>query len=60
MLTELIETTWVDDRKEYTQEDVEKAAAKYIQDYCINPIQRITQERYIPFITISSGWSTLC
>lgn len=54
MLTELIETKWVDDRKEYTQEDVEKAAAKYIQDHCINPIQRITQERHIPFITVST------
>lgn len=54
MLTELIETRWVDDRKEYTQDDVESAAAKYIQVHCISPIKRITQEECIPFIAVSA------
>ncbi|KAL4072040.1 hypothetical protein J3A83DRAFT_4188102 [Scleroderma citrinum] len=47
-------TRWVDDRKEYTQQDVEKKAKEYIQEQCIRPILKFTGEKDIPFVAVSA------
>lgn len=41
----------MDDRREYTQNDVDNEAEKYIQETCIDPIFQITRE--ICFIAVS-------
>ena len=40
--------------------DVEHDAHRYLQEYCVRPIQSLTKEQYIPYIAVTGGYSTVC
>ncbi|KIM64407.1 hypothetical protein SCLCIDRAFT_1213244 [Scleroderma citrinum Foug A] len=53
-LTEIIESNWVDQQRDYSDKDVEVEAKKYLLSHCVTPIQNLTSERDFPYIAVST------
>ncbi|KAL4077788.1 hypothetical protein J3A83DRAFT_4156097 [Scleroderma citrinum] len=54
MLTEDIERRWVLEKKDYTEEQLDSEADKYLKQRCIKRIQELTGQNDIPYIAVSS------
>ncbi|KAL4065553.1 hypothetical protein V8B97DRAFT_1875211, partial [Scleroderma yunnanense] len=53
-LTEMIESNWVDSRRDYNPADIEAEAKKYLVTHCVQPIQNLTSEPVDPYIAVST------
>ncbi|KAG6329704.1 hypothetical protein ID866_9384, partial [Astraeus odoratus] len=53
-LTDYIESKWVDEERNYTSEDVDLEAERYLKEKCIQRIQAVTGEQDIGYVAVSS------
>ncbi|KAG6332324.1 hypothetical protein ID866_6763 [Astraeus odoratus] len=45
---------WIDERRDYTDEDVTLEADRYIREHCVQRIQKFTGEQDIIYIAVST------
>lgn len=57
-LTEMIESNWVDARRDYTDTDIETEAKKYLLSHCVGPIKNFTLQEFT-YIAVSSKFTVL-